>query len=233
MELDVCITASVLLKGEQNINLPSVGSEQYATHLAPQISLFPPSLNTCAHSIAPGEGNTLVQHADPCLEVLKPPDWNEPPLEESGGVPLGLIHMAEKAGAEASERAVVDMREPGEVSLDAHTAPAPTEGITSIKPTSRAVVATATRPEVLEPRAEGMAWRRHEMPLPPPGEGLGEPGSPPCEVPSMGTCRCGPEALPLPPREDLPMSKHRPKRVPQRTPPPLPREDSGYPGLLL
>jgi hypothetical protein len=39
-ELDVCITASVLLEGEQNNNLPSVGSEQHAAQTAPQISFF-------------------------------------------------------------------------------------------------------------------------------------------------------------------------------------------------
>jgi hypothetical protein len=169
----------------------------------------------------------------PRLEILKPPDRNEPPLDEPGGVLLGLVHAAKKVCAEPIKHAVADACRPGEVSLDANAygAPAPAEGITSVEPASGAVVATAARPEALELRAEGMAWRGHETPPPPPEEGLGEPGSPPRKVPSMGTCRRGPKAPPSPPREDLPTSERRPKRAPQRTPlPPPPQEDSGYPG---
>jgi hypothetical protein len=203
-ELDVCITASVLLEGEQNNNLPSVGSKQYAAQSAPQIFLFLPSLDTCAHGIAPGEcaapvqRAAPVQHADPRLEVLKPPDWNETPLEEPGGVLLGYIHAAEKVGVEATECAGVNANEPGGASLDANTAPIPTKGIASVEPASRAVEATTARPEALEPREKHVEWSKLQLPLPP-RAGLGKPGSPLREAPLMGMCRRGLEALPPPP----------------------------------
>jgi hypothetical protein len=54
-KLDICIMVSVLLKGEQNNNLSSVGSKQHATQTAPQIFLFPPSLDSHTCGIAPGE----------------------------------------------------------------------------------------------------------------------------------------------------------------------------------
>ena len=57
---------SVLLKGEQNINLPSVGSEQHATQSAPQIFIVPPLLDTCACSSMPGEGATSVRCVANC-----------------------------------------------------------------------------------------------------------------------------------------------------------------------
>ncbi len=124
-----------------------------------------------------------MQRADPHLEVLKPPDWNDPPLEEPGGVFLGPVHVAEKVGVEASERARVDTHEPGGASLDANTAPVPTKGIASIKPASGAVEATTARPEALEPRAESAEWSKLQLPLPtlpPPSQkDLGESGSPP------------------------------------------------------
>jgi len=178
-ELDVCITASVLLEGEQNNNLPSVGSEQYAAQSAPRIFLFPPSLDTCMRGIAPGEcaapvqratsvqHAAPVQHANPHLEVLKPPDWNETPLEEPGGVLLGYIHTAEKVGAEATECTGVNTNEPEGASLDANAAPIPTKGIASIEPASRAVEATTARPEVLEPREKRAEWSELQLPLPP------------------------------------------------------------------
>ena len=110
-----------------------------------------------------------MQRTDPHLEVLKPPDWNDPPLEEPGGVFLGPVHVAEKVGVEASERARVDTHEPGGVSLDANGTPAPTEGTASIELAGGAVKATTTQPEVLEPQAKSEAWRGLEMlPLSPP-----------------------------------------------------------------
>jgi len=161
-KLDACTRASVLLKGEQNSELPCVGCELYAAPCAPHPFSFSPSLlsslKTAARSTAPGERDACVQHAAPCLEVLKPPDRNEPPLEEPGGVPLGLVYVAEKAGGEASKHVAINAREAGGVSLDANGAPAPTEGITSVEPASGAVVATAARPKALEPRAKNVEW---------------------------------------------------------------------------
>ncbi len=54
--------ASVLLKGEQNINIPSVRSEQYATPCAPHPFSIPPLPlllllpKTTARGIEPGKG---------------------------------------------------------------------------------------------------------------------------------------------------------------------------------
>jgi hypothetical protein len=170
VDSDAYTKASVLLQGEQNIKLPFVGCEQYAAPCAPQpISFLPsplllPSLDTHARSIAPGECIASVQRADPHLEVLKPSDWNDPPLEEPGGVFLGPVHMAEKAGAEASERAQVDAHKPGGASLDANPAPAPTEGTASVELAGGVVKATIAQPEALDLWAKSEAWRRLGMP---------------------------------------------------------------------
>jgi hypothetical protein len=101
---------------------------------------------------------------------LKPPDWNVPPLEEPGGVPLRLVHVVEKVGVEAMAHAAANVCEPGGVSLDADGILAPTKGTTSVEPASRAVKATAARPEALEPRAENVVWSKLQPPpltLPP------------------------------------------------------------------
>ena len=108
--------------------------------------------------------------------------------------------MAEKAGTEASECAAIDACKPGEASLDAHTAPAPTEGITSVELASGAVVATAAKPEALEPRAKNTEWSELQL-LPPPRAGPGKPGLPPREASSTGMCRHGLEVLLPPPQE--------------------------------
>ncbi len=129
---------------------------------------------------------------------MKPPDWNKPPLEEPGGVPLGLIHTAEKAGVEATKHAVINMCEPGRVSLDAHTALAPTEGIASVKPASGAVEATTARPEALEPRAKSVEWSELQLLLLP-YKDSGKSRTPPQEPPKEGICRHGLKAPLLPP----------------------------------
>jgi hypothetical protein len=178
----------------------------------------------------PGERAAPLQCADPRLEALKPPDWNETPLEEPGGVLLGYIHAAEKAGAEAIKRASVNAHEPGGASLDVNAAPVPTQGIAGVEPASGAVEATTARPEALEPREKRAEWSELQLPPPLPllpRAGPGKPGSPPREASSMGMCRRGLEAPPPPPREGSSASECRPTRAPQ-TPPP--REDSGYPG---
>jgi hypothetical protein len=103
IDSDTYTRASVLLEGEQNTNLPVVGSEQYVAPCAPHsLSFSPfvlPSLETAARDTAPGKGATLVPRAAPCLEVLKPPEWKEPPLEEPGGVFSRPVYAAEKVGA--------------------------------------------------------------------------------------------------------------------------------------
>jgi hypothetical protein len=78
--LDVCTKALVPLKGEQNFDLPCVGSEQYAAPCAPQSfssspsPLLPPSLEIITCGIAPGKHATPIQHRVPHLEILKLPD---------------------------------------------------------------------------------------------------------------------------------------------------------------
>ena len=174
-KLNICITVSVLLKGEQNNNLPSVGSKQHATQTAPQIFLFPLSLNAHTRSIAPGKAITPIQHTtDPCLKALKPP--NQTPPEEPGGAGLRPIHTTEKAGMEAIKCVATGTHKPGGALLDANTTPVPTKGISSIEPASGAVEATTTRPKVLEPREKCMEWNKLQPPPPlpqkPPNEGM-------------------------------------------------------------
>ena len=53
--LDAYTRALVLLEGEKNNNLSSVGSEQHAAQTASQLFLFLPLLNTYTHSIVPGK----------------------------------------------------------------------------------------------------------------------------------------------------------------------------------
>jgi len=134
IDLDVYQRASVLLEGEQNKILPCVGSEQHAAPCTPHPFPFSPSLNTCAHSIAPGKGATPIQHTiDPHLEVLKPPHLCEDPLEEPGGVGLRPVHVTGKVGAETLGRMAIDAHEPRGVPLDTNPTPAPTEDTTGIK----------------------------------------------------------------------------------------------------
>jgi len=75
--------------------------------------------------------------------------------------------MAEKAGTEGIECIVINTHKLGKALLDANTAPTPTKGTASIKPVSRAVEATTTRPKVLEPRAKSAESYKLETPLSP------------------------------------------------------------------
>jgi len=66
-KLDVYTKVSVLLKGKQNINLPSVGSKQYAIQSTLHSLSFSPSPllylllpETAAHGIALSEGATSI-----------------------------------------------------------------------------------------------------------------------------------------------------------------------------
>jgi hypothetical protein len=151
-DLDAYTKASVLLKGEQNIKLPFVRSEQYATPCAPQplsilsLPLLPLSSDTHTRSIAPGK-----RVADPHFEVPESPGLCKDPPDQPGGVGLRPIHAAGKAGVEASKCARVDTHKPGGVSLDANPTPAPIEGTASVKLAGGAVKATTAQPEALEP----------------------------------------------------------------------------------
>ena len=201
IDLDFYQRASVLLEGEQNLILPREGSEQHAAPCTPHPFTFSPSLDTCARGIVPGEGAAPVRRAaEPHLEALTPPHLCEDPLAEAGGVGLGPVHAAGKAGTKAIECAVIDAHKPGGASLDADTAPAPTKGTTSVELIGVAEKAATAEPEALEPRAEGAAWRGLETPsLLPPREGSGMLGTPPREAPNKGMRRRGLEAPPPPP----------------------------------
>jgi hypothetical protein len=221
--------ASVLLEGEQNTRLPCLGCEQYATPCAPHPFSFPPSLppslETTVRGTMPGECAAPVQLTDPRLEVLESPGLCKDPLVEPGGVGLGPVYTARKAGMEPIEGMPDGAHKPGGASLDTITAPVPTKGIASIKPASRAVEATTMGPKALEPRGKRVEWSELQLPLLPlplPQEGLGKPGSLPREVPSMGTCRYGLKVPLPPPREGLSASKRGPKQAPQRSPSPSP-----------
>jgi hypothetical protein len=158
-DLNTYTRASVLLKGEQNSVLPCKGCEQHAAPYTPQNFLLPSSLDAHMCGIMP----------DPHLEVLKLPNWNNPPLEEPERVFLRPIHMDKKAGAEASECVQVDVHELGGASLDANPAPPSTEGTASIELAGGAIKATTAQPKVLDPWAKSKAWHRLGMlllPLP-------------------------------------------------------------------
>jgi len=147
---------------------------------------------------------------------LKLPDPNEGLLHEAGGACLGStgpVHAAEKAGAEAIERAVIDTDEPGGASLDANAAPAATKGTASVELIGVAKKAAAAKPEALEPWAESEAWCGLEMLPPLPRKGSGEPGSPPREAPAVGMRRHD-----QPPRGSPSEGERRPQQAPQETP---------------
>src|SRR6266851_4828792 len=127
--------------------------------------------------------------ANPHLKSLRPPSLCKEPLDKQEGVGLGPVHAAGNAGMGDIECVVVDAHEPGGVSLDMNGTPAPTKGTASIKLAGRAVKATTAQPKALDPQAKSEAWCRLKTPL----------LSPLREVPSMGTCRHGLEALLSPP----------------------------------
>jgi len=173
-------------------------------------------VNACL-TARPGDTN-------PHLEVPELPGLCKDPPAELGGVGLGPVHAAGNVGAGVIEHMVFDAHEPGEASLDTNGTPAPTEGTASVKLAGRAVNATATQPEVLDPWAKSKAWHglgmplqkaprlsrhRPEPPLPPLQKDTGVLGTPPQE----GKCKC----------------KCRVKRAPQRTSLPPPQETLGTP----
>jgi len=72
--LNTCRESASLLKGEQNFDLPCVGSEQCATQLAPQtfpFSPFPPDTLVCKNPL--GEGAAIERRTteDLCPKYLK------------------------------------------------------------------------------------------------------------------------------------------------------------------
>jgi len=92
VNLDTCSGSASLLKGEQNIFSPCVGSKQYASPCTPQISLssplsFPPP-DTLTHENPLGEGTAteLCATEDLGPNCLKPPNSCIEDLTKSGGV---------------------------------------------------------------------------------------------------------------------------------------------------
>ena len=102
----------------------------------------------------PGKGATSIQRAaNPHLETLKLLKWNEPPLEEPGGVGLRPVHVAEKVHVEPIECAVADMHRPGKALLDANIygTSASAEGTASVELAGGAIKATTAQPKALDP----------------------------------------------------------------------------------
>jgi hypothetical protein len=222
-DLDIYQRASVLLKGEQNKFLPCKGSEQHAAPCTPHPHPFSPSCNACTHGIAPGKGAAPIQHtANPYLEALMPPHLCEDPPDEAGGVGLGPVHVAGKAGAVTLDCVVVDVHEPGGASLDvdadADTIPAPTEGTASVKLIGVAKKAATAKSEVFEPIAEGEVWCGLDMSLPLLQKDPGVLGTPPREALNKGMRRCGLEAPPPPPQESPSKGKCGPQRASREMP---------------
>jgi len=141
---DTCIRSASQLKGEQNINLPSVGSELHAAPSAPQISssslsplsLVPPPSDTliCGNQ-SHGEGTATKRHTikgRPCPKPSKPPNPHKV-MQEAGGVlltlgnisvlpkntnPFRLAGTAENTNIETGgvERTSIDLHKSGGVS---------------------------------------------------------------------------------------------------------------------
>jgi hypothetical protein len=144
--LDIYLRVLVLLEGEQNKILPCVGSEQHAAPYTPHAFPFLPQPNTCTHSIAPGKGDTPMQHATKLhLEALKPSSLYEDSPDKAGEVGFRPIHLARKAGVETLKCVVIEAIEPEGVLLDANTTLAPTKGTASVKLAGRAVEATTCK----------------------------------------------------------------------------------------
>ena len=178
---DTCRESASLLEGEQNIDLPRVGSEQCAAQLAPQMfpfSPFPP--DTLVRENPPGEGAAIERRATEDLrpERLKPPDAQAEDQREAGGVPsipgespvalevidpFGSAGMAENADAGEVEPSGVDTHERGGALLVVGTAPTLAEGTAGVEPTGEAERATAAKSEALAPRTQGEArWGRRD-----------------------------------------------------------------------
>jgi len=139
---DTCIGSASQLEGEQNINLPSVGSELHAAPSTPQhfsLSLSPPipsPFDTLMRKNLPrGEGAATKRHAiedHPRPKPSKPLNLHEV-VQEAGGALLtpgnisvlpenvdhsGLVGVAENTNTDTGgvERASVDLHESGGVS---------------------------------------------------------------------------------------------------------------------
>jgi hypothetical protein len=147
--LDVCKTALVLLKGEQNINSPYVESEQHAASYALQPFAILPSPpvplppETTMHSITPGKGAASEPCAiELCLKPLRLPSLYKEPPDEPGGVGFGPVHTAGNVGMGIIKHIVVNTHELGGASLDMNGTPAPTEGTASVKLADGAVKTT-------------------------------------------------------------------------------------------
>jgi hypothetical protein len=160
-DLDTCTRASVLLKGEQNMILPSVRSEQYAAPYTPlPVDPLPPE--TFTHEIPRGEGIAPIRRAanERHFEPLNPPDLVIKDLGEAGGVLSALSDAPGVPERLGLVRAAVGMHKPGGVPLAMKAIPAPTEDTAGIKLASTADGAVAVKPKALEPWARGEA--RHE-----------------------------------------------------------------------
>jgi len=189
---DTCIRSALQLKGEQNINLPSVGSKLHAALPTPQNFSFSPSPpipsllpDTLMHkNPSCGEGTATKWHTieDHCPELWKPPDLHIEVLEEAGGVlltpgnlpvllenigPFGLAGATKKADAGGVKPLGINADKRGGVPSLMGAAPALAKGTASIGPTGKAKTATTAEPKALAPWAQDKARCEHEVNVPP------------------------------------------------------------------
>ncbi len=175
---DAYFGSASLLEGEQNIDLPRMGSEQDDCRMLPN-----------QHAIIRWE-RVLPLNGTPSKPVapepLKPPDLPMDDLEKSGGASalddssmlhgggpgdldsLGLAWTVADMEARKVEPSDVDAHEQGGALPVVGAAPALAEGTAGVEPAGEAEKATAAKPEALVPWAQGMAEREVEML---PGEG--------------------------------------------------------------
>jgi len=183
---DTCIRSASQLEGEQNFHLPCVGSKLHAAPSPPQIfpssfSPFLPSDILVRKNPSHGEGTATEWHAikdHPHPEPQKLPNPQAENLQEAGGAlsalgnvpvilggldPLGLAGTVMNVDANEAKPPGFDTYEQGGALPVVGTTPALAEGITGIKPASKAEKAIVARPKALVPWAQDKARRRHEV----------------------------------------------------------------------
>jgi len=188
---DIYFGSASQLKGEQNINLPSVGSKLHAAPSTPQhfslllLPSVPSPLDTLMHkNLLYGETAATERHTteDHHPKLWKLPNLQSKDLQEAGGVfsalgnvpvipegpdPLGLAGVVMNMDLRKVKPSCVNAHEQGGVSPIVGAALALAEGTAGIGPTGKAETATTTEPKVLVPRVQDKVRRRREVDAPP------------------------------------------------------------------
>jgi len=185
---DIYFGSALQLEGEQNINLPSVGSELHAALPTPQHFSFSP--DTLARENLPhGEAAAIEWHATKDSRRPEPLKLPNEDLQESGGASassdlpflpgdhsspgdldsLGPACTVADVDAKEVEPLCVDAHKQGGVLLVTGVAPALAEDTVSVGPTDKAETASAAKPKALVSWAQE-AGRGHEVDTQPPQE---------------------------------------------------------------